>query len=172
MTSTVQSWIEGDAGFEAFYEIGFDASKVYPSNRNIHKYRKQSGYTGKNKKNQMVPHPCNPAEMINIANYNKYASECRKRVRSPHSTLSPGGTMRLCPTKEGFAFNAGIFVRGTMGVGLGVEVDGRIDLVALLWRKESLLDSLSGSAHMTLGVIGATLDVGGWGWASWQKRVE
>lgn len=80
--------------------------------------------------------------------------------------------MRLCPTKEGFAFNAGIFVRGTMGVGLGVEVDGRIDLVALLWRKESLLDSLSGSAHMTLGVIGATLDVGGWGWASWQKRVE
>ena len=63
--------------------------------------------------------------------------------QTPHSTLSPGGTMRLCPTKEGFAFNAGIFVRGTMGVGLGVEVDGRIDLVALLWRKESLLDGLN-----------------------------
>ena len=32
--------------------------------------------------------------------------------------------------------------------------------------------ALSGSAHMTLGIVGATLDIGGWGWASWQKRVE
>ena len=28
---------------------------------------------------------------------------------------------------------------------------------------EALLDSLSGSAHMTLGIVGATLDIGGWG---------
>ena len=120
----------------------------------------------------MVPHPCNPGEMINIANYNKYASDCRKKVRKPRSSLNPGGTLRLCPKNDGLYFKAGIFARGTIGAGVGVEVDGRIDLVALLHRKESFLDSLSGSAHMTLGIVGATLDIGGWGWASWQKRVE
>ena len=166
-----QSWISADLTGELYYELGVNID--YPSKKKTSQLRREQGYDKKAcKKDQMMPHPCEPGKMINIANYNKVASECRKKSRKIKSGGTAGGSLRVCPTKEGWDWGGGFFIKISAGVGLGVIVDGRVDVTELLLEGKGF-KSLSGSVQRGwVGVVGASVDAGGWLSASWQNRIN
>ena len=164
-----QEWVSADLTAELYYQMGMNIN--YPPNRKVSKLRREQGFDKKaRKKGQMMPHPCEPGRMINIANYNKEASRCRKKSRRTKPGATGGGNVRLCPTNEGWGVGGGFFIRASAGVGLGVIVDGRVDMWALIHDNKGL-ESLSGSAQAGW-VIGASVDIGGWGSAWWEHRIR
>ena len=168
--SEKQEWISGDLTAELYYQLGLNLD--YPANKKIHKLRRESGFNKNDrKKNQLVPHPCDPGVMINVANYNKYASACRKKARKPKGSVTSGGQLKVCPSQDGWGLAGGFFVRGSIGVGFGVIMDGRVDLWSIFHDKKGIIESMTGSVQGGW-VIGASIDVGGWGSAWWESRIK
>ena len=73
-------------------------------------------------RNQRVPHPCVPGETVKKKNYHKTLRECIEKQRSGSGGIGGFVRAKSCG-KEGIGFEGYIFVRGSAGVGVGIEFE-------------------------------------------------
>jgi RHS repeat-associated protein len=150
-----ETWGEGGITLSLYYQIGVSSAPPKSSVPRV---------PGRDR-NKRVQHPCKKGETVKLKYYHLALAECEKRKRGGGEkdgsmTQTWWSLGNKCPTAEVKEFSGNIFVRGTAGVGFGVEVSVTYEL-----NLSSLLSWDNLEAEFSTGWVGvgASVDVGGSG---------
>jgi RHS repeat-associated protein len=146
-------YMSASAGMELFYQIGYSK---HPKG-----YNPPSNYLSKGNKNVRVPHPCNIGETVKMKDWDRAVESCKQKPLRSKAPKGGAEDSTQCP-QDRCGGEGKIFIRGTIGVGVGVEATGSYDLTSGSDPYLSL-SRIQGSLTTGWVGVGASIDVGGAG---------